>query len=98
LKRRFIRRSAGTTHIFAIRGGRMKTNPRNIPVSAADLIESLQAQLAEYEALAAEYGIDGKTMLTLAKSQIRTAQDNIKLREQLAASQRRADAAQTHEK
>ena len=60
---------------------------------AADLIESLQAQLAEYDEIAAEYGIDGKTMLTLAKSQIRTAQDNIKLREQLAASQRRAQDA-----
>jgi hypothetical protein len=60
---------------------------------AADLIESLQAQLAEYDALAAEYGIDGKTMLTLAKSQIRTAQDNVELMEQLEESQRRADKA-----
>ena len=34
---------------------------------AADLIESLQAQLAKYDEVAAEYGIDGKTMLTLAK-------------------------------
>ena len=60
---------------------------------AADLIESLQAQLAEYDEIAAEYGIDGKTMLTLAKSQIKTAQDNIKLQEQLTASQRRAQYA-----
>ena len=56
-------------------------------------VEWLQAQLAEYDALAAEYGIDGKTMLTLAKSQIKTAQDNIKLQEQLAASQRMAQDA-----
>jgi hypothetical protein len=60
---------------------------------AAALIESLQAQLAKYDEVAAEYGIDGKTMLTLAKSQIRTAQDNIKLREQLTASQRREKEA-----
>lgn len=60
---------------------------------AAALIESLTAQLAEYDEIAAEYGIDGKTMLTLAKSQLKTAQDNIKLQEQLAASQRRAQDA-----
>jgi uncharacterized paraquat-inducible protein A len=71
----------------------MKTNPRNIPVSAADLIESLQAQLAKYDEVAAEYGIDGQTMLTLAKSQIATAADNVKLMEQLSASQRRAQDA-----
>jgi uncharacterized paraquat-inducible protein A len=59
----------------------------------ADLIDALQAQLAEYEALAAEYGIDGQTMLTLAKSQIATAADNVKLMEQLTASQRREKAA-----
>ena len=60
--------------------------------AAADLIESLQAQLAEYEALAAEYGIDGQAMLTLAKSQIATAADNVKLMEQLSASRRREKA------
>jgi hypothetical protein len=60
---------------------------------AADMIESLQAQLAEYDEIAAEYGIDGKTMLTLAKSQLKTAQDNVELMEQLEESQRRADAA-----
>jgi len=60
---------------------------------AADMLDSLQAQLFEYDAFAAEYGIDGKTMLTLAKSQIRTAQDNVKLQEQLADSQRRERAA-----
>ena len=51
----------------------------------------LQARLVEYDALAAEYGIDGKTMLTLAKSQIKTAQDNIKLQEQLAALREKAE-------
>ena len=61
--------------------------------SVLSLIESLQAQIAKYDEVAAEYGIDGKTMLTLAKSQIKTAQDNIKLREQLAASRRRAQDA-----
>lgn len=57
---------------------------------SADLIESLQAELAKYDEVAAEYGIDGKTMLTLAKSQIKTARDNIKLREQLAALREQA--------
>jgi len=56
-------------------------------------IKRLQAQLAKYDEVAAEYGIDGKTMLTLAKSQIKTAQDNVELMEQLEESQRRADAA-----
>lgn len=55
--------------------------------------KELQAQLDEYDEIAAEYGIDGKTMLTLAKSQTRTAQDNVELMEQLEESQRRADAA-----
>jgi uncharacterized paraquat-inducible protein A len=61
--------------------------------AAADLIESLQAQLAKYDEVAAEYGIDGQTVLTLAKSQIATAADNVKLMEQLTASQRREKAA-----
>ena len=60
---------------------------------AADLIESLQARLVEYDALAAEYGIDGKTMLTLAESQIKTAKENIVLREALEESQCREKAA-----
>lgn len=60
---------------------------------AREDIPYLLSQLAKYDEVAAEYGIDGKTMLTLAKSQIKTAQDNIKLQEQLTASQRRADAA-----
>lgn len=66
---------------------------RPLLLKAANLIESMQARLVEYDEVAAEYGLDGETMLTLAKSQIRTAQDNIKLREQLAASQCRAQDA-----
>jgi len=64
----------------------------NYQQKCRDVVE-LEAQLAKYDAFAADYGIDGKTMLTLAKSQIKTAQDNIKLQEQLAASQRRERAA-----
>ena len=64
----------------------------NYQQKCRDVVE-LEAQLAKYDAFAADYGIDGKTMLTLAKSQIKTAQDNIKLQEQLAASQRRAQDA-----
>ena len=52
---------------------------RPLLLKAADLIESMQAQLAKYDEIAAEYGIDGKTMLTLAKSQIETALDNAKI-------------------
>ena len=63
----------------------------NYQQKCRDVVE-LEAQLAKYDALAADYGIDGKTMLTLAKSQIRTAQDNINLQEQLAASRRREQA------
>ena len=48
--------------------------------SAADAIEALQAELQPFQEAAAEYGIDAKTMLTLAKSQIATAQENISLR------------------
>ena len=57
------------------------TNMRLVKV-----VESLQAQLAKYDKVAAEYGIDGKTMLTLAKSQTRTARDNVELQEQLATA------------
>ena len=56
-------------------------------------VSELEKQLAKYDEIAAEYGIDGKTMLTLAKSQIKTAQDNVALLEQLTASQRREKAA-----
>lgn len=48
-----------------------------------DTIDSLTAELTDYRALAAEYGIDGKTMLALAKSQIETAKGNAKLTERL---------------
>ena len=73
--------------------GEYKWHAEDIGSDAAALIESLQARLFEYDALAAEYGIDGKTMLTLAKSQIRTAKSNVELQEQLVDSQRRADVA-----
>ena len=57
---------------------RLAENSRSkheVLTEAADLIEALQAQLAKYDEIAAEYGIDGKTMLTLAKSQIETAKE-----------------------
>jgi cell division septum initiation protein DivIVA len=44
---------------------------------------AILAELKEYRDLAAEYGIDGKTMLALAKSQIATAKSNCELREEL---------------
>ena len=56
-------------------------------------VSELEKQLAKYDEIAAEYGIDGKTMLTLAKSQIETAKENIVLREALEESQRREKAA-----
>ena len=56
-------------------------------------VSELEKQLAKYDEIAAEYGIDGKTMLTLAKSQIKTAKENIVLREALEESQRREKAA-----
>ena len=56
-------------------------------------VSELEKQLAKYDEIAAEYGIDGKTMLTLAKSQIEIAKENIVLREVLEESQRREKAA-----
>jgi len=53
----------------------------------------LQTQLSEFQSAAAEYGIDAKTMLTLAKSQISTVKANVELDEQLSASQARERAA-----
>jgi len=52
----------------------------------AKLTEKLIAEITDYRALAAEYGIDGKTMLTLAKSQIETAKENANLTARLAAA------------
>ena len=46
-------------------------------------IKAYKKELKEYNDLAAEYGIDGKTMLALAKSQIATAKSNCELREEL---------------
>lgn len=47
-------------------------------------IDRLTAELTDYRVLAAEYGIDGETMLTLAKSQIETAKENAKLTAELS--------------
>lgn len=52
----------------------------------AKLTEKLIAEITDYRAIAADYGIDGKTMLTLAKSQIETAKENAKLTERLKAA------------
>jgi len=56
---------------------------------AADIIESLQSQLAEYREAAEEYGIDAKTMLELAKSQIKTAKQNAELQDELSEYRRK---------
>lgn len=45
-------------------------------------IGELEAELAEYRQMATSYGIDAKTMCTLAKSQIKTCADNIRLQEE----------------
>ena len=49
----------------------------------ADLVVDALRQKREVDALAAEYGIDTKTMLTLARSQIQTTKSNIELSEKL---------------
>lgn len=49
----------------------------------ADLVVDALRQKREVDALASEYGIDAKTMLTLAKSQIQTTKSNIELSEKL---------------
>lgn len=49
----------------------------------ADLVVDALRQKREVDALATEYGIDAKTMLTLAKSQIKTTKSNIELSEKL---------------
>lgn len=49
----------------------------------ADLIVDALRQKREVDAFAAEYGINAKTMLTLAKSQIQTTKSNIELSEKL---------------
>lgn len=48
-------------------------------------LTQLQKEQSEYQEMAASYGIDAKTMCTLAKSQIKTCADNIRLREENAA-------------
>jgi hypothetical protein len=52
----------------------------------ADLVVDALRQKREVDALASEYGIDAKTMLTLAKSQIQTTRSNIELSEKLEAA------------
>jgi chromosome segregation ATPase len=83
----------------------MKTNPRNIPVSAADLIESLQADHESYqqvkEALQREGYSDIETMISQYKQVMIAANEHDldrgeeveRLEAQLAASQRREKAA-----
>ena len=46
-------------------------------------VDALESELSEYRQMAASYGIDAKTMCALAKSQIKTCADNIRLREEL---------------
>ena len=57
----------------------------------ADLVVDALRQKREVDTLAAEYGIDTNTMLALARSQIKTAQSNIKLMEEV--DQLREEAA-----
>ena len=52
----------------------------------ADLVVDALRQKREVDALAAEYGIDAKTMLALARSQIQTTRSNIELSEKLEAA------------
>jgi len=49
----------------------------------ADLVVDALRQKRETDALAAEYGIDAKTMLALARSQIETTKFNIELSQKL---------------
>ena len=49
----------------------------------SDLVVDALRQKREVDALASGYGIDAKTMLTLAKSQIQTTKSNIELSEKL---------------
>ena len=51
----------------------------------ADLVVDALRQKREVDALASEYGIDAKTMLALARSQIQTTISNIELSEKLEA-------------
>ena len=44
-------------------------------LEAQERIDELQSELKPFQEAAAEYGIDAKTMLTLAKSQIATAEE-----------------------
>lgn len=50
-------------------------------------VDALESELSEYRQMAESYGIDAKTMCTLAKSQIKTCADSIRLREQMEETQ-----------
>lgn len=49
----------------------------------ADLVVDALRQKREVDAFASEYGINAKTMLALAKSQIKTTKSNIEISEKL---------------
>ena len=53
-------------------------------LNCADLVIEALRQKREVDALASEYGIDAKTMLALARSQIETAKANVLLQEHLS--------------
>lgn len=48
-----------------------------------EYVESLEREVAVYRNAARLYGIDAETMLTLARSQIKTCADNIRIFEKL---------------
>lgn len=57
------------------------TENNNAVKELKDRCEQLKAEVQIYHDAAALYGIDPMTMLTLAKSQIKTCADNIRLME-----------------
>ena len=50
-------------------------------------LTQIRKEYSEYQEMAESYGIDAKTMCTLAKSQIKTCADSIRLREQMEETQ-----------
>ena len=59
----------------------IRDSKAKIEVLEAEL-DVYRSELFEYEQMASSYGIDAKTMCTLAKSQIKTCAENIRLREE----------------
>ena len=60
-------------------------------------LDRLPVELIPFQTTAVEYGIDAQTMLTLAKSQIETAKENVRLREAqrwIPTSERLPDASE----